>query len=138
MFGILAMVSCKDSNKENMENDQYAIDTPDYNMDNAADDLNNNTEANIDNEGVVIIDEEYLVYNSEDMRDMYDALDMSQEQINQFETDFHNKIDNMVEDPSKSLDKEKMKPEMDKTLKEVLTVEQYKKYEQWKKEHSNI
>lgn len=136
MFGLLAIVSCKDANKGAVENDEYAIDSPEYNKD--INDLNENTDANIDNEGVVIVEDEYMVYNTEDMQDMYKKLDMTQEQINKFESDFHKTMDDMSKDTNISMDKEKLRPEMDKTLKSILTPEQYNNYEQWKMDNSNL
>ena len=136
MFGLLAIVSCKDANKGTVENDEYAIDSPDYNND--MNDLNDNTDANIDNEGVVIVEDEYMVYSTEHMQEMYKKLDMTQEQINKFESDFHKKMDDMSKDTTISMDKEKLRPEMDNTLKAILTPEQYKNYEQWKMDNSNL
>lgn len=136
MFGLLAIVSCKDANKGTVENDEYAIDSPDYNND--MNDLNDNTDANIDNEGVVIVEDEYMVYSTEHMQEMYKKLDMTQEQINKFESDFHKKMDDMSKDTTISMDKDKLRPEMDNTLKAILTSEQYKNYEQWKMDNSNL
>ena len=129
-FGILAMVSCKDSGKENLENDQYAADTPELNMDNSSDNV-------IDSEGVVIIDDQFMAFNTSNMKDMYESLDMTQDQINRFETDFNKKMQDMEDDSTMSLDNDKLQKEKDQSLKTVLSVEQYTKYDQWKKDHLN-
>ena len=129
-FGILAMVSCKDSGKENLENDQYAADTPELNMDNSSDNV-------IDSEGVMIIDDQFMAFNTSNMKDMYENLDMTQDQINRFETDFNKKMQDMEDDSTMSLDNDKLQKEKDQSLKTVLSVEQYTKYDQWKKDHLN-
>ena len=132
MVGILAMASsCKDSDKIDAENDQVAVESPDYDMDNRA-------EATSVTEDILVVDNDYLLYSTEEMEDIYESLDMSEDQINQFEADFNKKMDAMVHDSAISVDKEKMQPEMDKSLKTVLTAEQFAKYENWKKDNSNM
>lgn len=126
-LGILAMTACKDSDKRDTVDDNVAVDTPDYNMDNRADDA---TLA----EDAVIADDQYTVFETDNMGDMYDDLEMSQEQINKFEEDYNKKMMDMRNDSTTTLDRNKLQNEKDKSLKSVLTAEQYMKYEEWKKD----
>ncbi len=131
MLGVVAMVSsCKDSDKSAVDNDQVAIETPDYDMDNKAD----NT---VVTEDVVIVDDQYLAFNTVNMKDMYSNLDMTKEQIDRFETDYNKKMQVMRDDTTKTVDHDKLQQEMDQSLKSVLSVEQFKKYDQWKMDHLN-
>ena len=122
--------SCKDSDKSAVDNDQVAIETPDYDMDNKAD----NT---VVTEDVVIVDDQYLAFNTVNMKDMYSNLDMTKEQIDRFETDYNKKMQVMRDDTTKTVDHDKLQQEMDQSLKSVLSVEQFKKYDQWKMDHLN-
>jgi|SRR5690554_1454365 len=135
MFGMLAVISCQDSNQRNVENDEYAIDSPDFNNDMV--DMNSRN-ANIDSEGTVIVEDSYMLYSTADMQGMYQELDMTQEQINEFESDYRKRMDAMAQDTTISMDKETLKPEMDESLKSILTADQYQKYDQWKMDNPNL
>ncbi|MGO3182059.1 MAG: hypothetical protein ACTIJ9_04430 [Aequorivita sp.] len=130
-IGIVALVSCNNPDKKNAEKDNYASETPDNNMDNRADDklVGDN----------VTINDEYLTLNTENMRGMYKYLDMSIEQIENFEDDYNKRIKNMRNNNNDmSFGKEKLQNLMDQSLEPVLSSEQYQKYEQWKKDYPNI
>lgn len=131
LFGILAFVACKDSEKRDVEDGEVAVETSDYSVDNSMD----NT-MDVNDGDAVIADDPYNAFDTDNMDDMYDGLAMSQEQINNFESDFNKKIQDMkTVDNTTSLDLTKLQQEKDQSLKAVLSVEQYKNYDQWKKDN---
>lgn len=143
MFGILAMISCKDSDKKHVVKEHVAIDTPNYDTDRTKDmnttpEMNNTTDNTLNADKAVVVQDPYIAFNTANMKDMYRNLDMTPDQVNRFETDFNKKMDAMKHDTKMSFDKNKLEREKDQSLKSAVSEKQYKKYEQWKKDHSNM
>ncbi len=124
-FGILVMIACNNGNKKTTEKEIYAAETPDNNMDNSADDVLNDN---------ITINDEYLTLDTSNLKEMYPYLKMTPDQINRFEIEYNKKKNDLI-DNDYYLSRDKFQKEKDNILKTILDKDQYKKYEQWKKDH---
>ncbi|QAA80930.1 hypothetical protein EI546_03935 [Aequorivita sp. H23M31] len=115
---------CENNNKKNPDSTVYAAETPDSNMDNSADDILNDN---------ITTNDEYLTLENSNLKEMYKYLNMSQDQIAQFETKYNSIKTDLKE---KETSAQELTNLQDKILKSVLESEQYEMYKRWQKEHS--
>lgn len=125
---VLALFSCNNrtTDKDNTMGTEATTDTYDQNP----------ADRNVTGTEAVGIDEDTAdntTWNTQDMTDMYKNLNMTPEQIEQFENDYKQKQSNRTSD--NIVDNNLVDLQMDESLKEVLSAEQYAKYQEWKKSH---
>ncbi len=126
-LAILATVSCNLNHERKDPGTPYEVETPDYNMDNRAD--NPSQADSIDR------------YNSltvGNMEEMYQFLDMDSSQIRKFEDEYGKKIKRLRDDNDQVIfSHDSLYKEKDESLEKILSSQQYQKYIQWKKDHPN-
>ncbi|QAA80925.1 hypothetical protein EI546_03910 [Aequorivita sp. H23M31] len=87
-----------------------------------------------DNSHAVDIDDENDtpgIMRTQDMTDMYQELNMTEDQIKRFEEDYKQKLNRRSSDNIE--DHNLVDLQMDESLKDVLTPEQYAKFQEWRK-----
>lgn len=71
------------------------------------------------------------VLRTQDMTALYKELNMTEEQVKRFQDDYRQKLNNRSSD--NIVDHNLIDLQMDESLKEVLSPEQYASYQDWKK-----
>lgn len=91
-------------------------------------DMNSSTQSRADS-----MAQDDVFVRTQDLTALYSELNMSDDQISRFEDDYRQKLNHRssdnVEDPNL------VDLQMDESLKNVLSPEQYNKYVEWKKTH---
>lgn len=119
-LSIMTIVSCKDTNVD--RTDDAGVEIAPTEDDALHLEKAEGTKGDIDTEEV---------FRTQDMTDMYSELNMTEEQIEQFQDDYRQKLNNRSSD--NIVDHNLIDLQMDESLKAVLNPEQYSKYQEWKK-----
>ncbi|RAV28642.1 hypothetical protein [Sinomicrobium soli] len=130
VVGIMALLACRDRKNRDRENgtlpDTTSANSSSENNMGAGDDrrLRSNSE-NTDNnrEGV-------------DINALYSHLEMDEGQIRTFEKNYQTHIEEMSEEMSDNTRTTNLETERDRILKDILSAEQYRKYQDWTKQQN--
>lgn len=115
-LSVLTLVSCKNNNNESgVEIAPTEENIPEVKK---AERIQRENE----NEGVL---------RTQDMTALYKELNMTEEQVKRFQDDYRQKLNNRSSD--NIVDHNLIDLQMDESLKEVLSAEQYASYQDWKK-----
>ncbi|MGO3181468.1 MAG: hypothetical protein ACTIJ9_01415 [Aequorivita sp.] len=127
IFTILGMISCKDGERKDAPSVDYANENLEDNLENRG-----NIDSNTQTDSLTSNDNDYYEVSTENLDDLYAELDMTQDQIDRFEQSYIGKIEVKKSSDHGTMDPEKLQKQKEESLKEVLSAEQFDKYDQWK------